>query len=53
MFTYNTNDMSSIPHVVFEILFLKVCALSDVTVGPKLGGGDMAMGLKDGSSLMS
>ena len=35
VFTYNAKDMSSILYVAFRILFLKVCTLSDVTVGPK------------------
>ena len=32
MFTYNKKVMGLIPHVAFEILFFRVCTLSDVTV---------------------
>ena len=34
MFTYYTKDIVSIHHAAFEILFLKVYALSDAIVGP-------------------
>ena len=43
MFIENIKDMNSIPYIAFEISFLKVCALSDMIVGLRRGGGDMAM----------
>ena len=43
MFIENINDMNSIPHLAFEISFLKVCALSDMTVDPRKGGCDIVV----------
>ena len=44
VFTYNIKVVGSITHIAFEILFLNICALGNMVIGPMRRGNGSFVG---------